>query len=118
MRCVRSFWVREAKNSQAEVDFLYSDFEHGVVPVEVKSGHNSKLKSLHLFMESSSATVAIRFWAKPVGIDHIVLPSGKEFRLLNLPYYYAGFVRGCLRGDIASGRIPKPCRAIKKTNSL
>ena len=88
----RRFWAREAKSSQAEVDFLYSDFEHGVVPIEVKSGHNSKLKSLHLFMENSPASIAIRFWAKPASSDCIKLPSGKEFRLLNLPYYYAGFI--------------------------
>lgn len=41
----RNFWVREARNSQAELDFLINIREFGLIPVEVKSGDNSKLKS-------------------------------------------------------------------------
>jgi predicted AAA+ superfamily ATPase len=85
----RSFWVREAKNAQAEVDFL---FQYGryLLPIEVKSGDNSKLKSLHLFMEQSESPVAIRFWSNPVSSDEIKLPSGKTYTLYNLPFYYTG----------------------------
>jgi predicted AAA+ superfamily ATPase len=85
----RSFWVREAKNAQAEVDFL---FQYGryLLPVEVKSGDNSKLKSLQLFMEQSESPVAFRFWNNPMSSDKIKLPSGKTYTLYNLPFYYAG----------------------------
>lgn len=85
----RYFWVREARNSQAEIDFLYP-FEGHLIPVEVKSGDNAKLKSLHLFMEKSPEKIAVRFWNNPVSSDKITLPSGKEFTLYNLPFYYAG----------------------------
>jgi len=84
----RNFWVREAKNSQAEVDFV---IQHGsnLIPVEVKSGDNSKLKSLHLFMEQSSGNIAVRFWNKALTKDIITLPSGKKYTLINIPFYYA-----------------------------
>jgi hypothetical protein len=88
----RYFWVREAKNSQAELDFLINSNEFGLIPVEVKSGDNSKLKSLQLFMQDSPAKYAVRFWNKFESIDTITLPSGKNFLLFNLPFYYAGYI--------------------------
>ncbi len=44
------FWKRAAKSSTAEIDFLY-EFNQEIVPIEVKSGHKGRLKSLHLFLE-------------------------------------------------------------------
>lgn len=45
------YWHREAKNSNAEVDFIL--LKDGVIiPVEVKSAHKGGLKSLHLFLDS------------------------------------------------------------------
>lgn len=85
----RSFWVREAKNAQAEVDFLFQYGRH-LLPIEVKSGHNSKLKSLHLFMAQAESPAAIRFWNNPASSDEITHPSGKRYTLYNLPFYYAG----------------------------
>ncbi|MBQ3634667.1 MAG: ATP-binding protein [Bacteroidales bacterium] len=94
----RRFWVREEKNSQAEVDFLYRSRLFGAVPVEVKSGANAHLKSLNLFMaQSSSVRLAIRFWSRPLSSDTISLPSGNNFTLFNLPFYYAGQVDSFLR---------------------
>jgi uncharacterized protein len=84
----RYFWVREAKNAQSELDFLQY-YEGHVLPIEVKSGYNSKLKSLHWFMESSTENVALRFWSQPFTTDIVTTPSGKRFRLYNLPFYYA-----------------------------
>ncbi len=88
----RNFWVREARNSQAELDFLVTNRHFGIVPVEVKSGDSSRLKSLQLFMQDSTAKVAIRFWNNYESKNYISLPSGKQFALLNLPYYYSGFI--------------------------
>ncbi|MGV8138793.1 MAG: DUF4143 domain-containing protein [Mangrovibacterium sp.] len=88
----RNFWVRKARNSQAEIDFLVVSRNYGIIPVEVKSGDSSRLKSLQLFMQDSTAKVAIRFWNNFESKTRIRLPSGKEFTLFNLPYYYAGFI--------------------------
>ena len=93
----RYFWVREAKNSQAELDFLINSAEFGLIPVEVKSGDNSKLKSLHLFMENSSAKVAVRFWNNFERTDTIELPNGKSYQLFSLPFYYAGFIEKTIK---------------------
>ena len=92
----RYFWVREAKNSQAEIDFI---FQYGgqLIPIEVKSGNCSTLKSLHSFMESSTQDIAIRFWNNPVTNDLITLPSGKKYTLHNLPFYYAGQLTAFLK---------------------
>lgn len=45
------YWHREAKNSNAEVDFII--LKNGeIIPVEVKSAKKGSMKSLHLFLES------------------------------------------------------------------
>ena len=88
----RIFWVKEEKNSQAEIDFIFKSRRYGIMPVEVKSGHNAHLKSLQLFMQQSPCSSAVRFWGQPKSEDKVELPSGKTFTLNNLPYYYAGMV--------------------------
>ena len=45
------FWKRKEKNSSAEVDYLIQRSET-ILPVEVKSGHGSTLRSLHVFLET------------------------------------------------------------------
>lgn len=96
----RSFWVREARNTQAELDYLYNSRRFGLVPIEVKSGTNARLKSLQLFMEESVGRVAFRFWSLPFSSDTIRLDSGKEYKLYNLPYYYAGQLEKVLENVI------------------
>jgi uncharacterized protein len=88
----RYFWTREARNSQAELDFLFVSRNYGIIPIEVKSGVTSRLKSLQLFMQDSSSQFAIRFWGSEENTSVSVLPSGKKFTLFSLPYYYSGFI--------------------------
>ena len=45
------YWARDAKNSNAEVDFLTVK-KGAIYPVEVKSGPSGKLRSLHLMLEN------------------------------------------------------------------
>ncbi len=55
------FWKRKEKNSTAEVDYIIQR-EEKILPIEVKSGHGSTLRSLHLFLESHlKSNTAIRF---------------------------------------------------------
>jgi predicted AAA+ superfamily ATPase len=81
-----NFWVRAVHGSHAEVDFVYV-FDDAIFPVEVKSGHNAHLKSLHQFMNESPQNIGIRFWTGKFSIDEIKTINGKTFRLLNLPLY-------------------------------
>jgi predicted AAA+ superfamily ATPase len=91
----RNFWVRNKKDSNAEVDFVLQK-DSKVIPVEVKSGHNAKLKSLHLFMDEVSHNIAVRVWSKPLSIDEVTTQNGKKFRLINLPFYYVGVLEKIL----------------------
>jgi predicted AAA+ superfamily ATPase len=91
----RNFWVRNAKNSQAEIDFVIK-INTQLLPVEVKSGHNSKMKSMHLFMEESKGDLAIRFWNNPLAKDIVELPSGKKYTLLSIPFYYAEITKNLI----------------------
>jgi len=45
------YWSRNAKSSNAEVDYLVAH-NGKIVPIEVKSGSKGRLKSLHLLLES------------------------------------------------------------------
>lgn len=83
-----NFWVREKKDASAEVDFVvpYGD---RLVSVEVKSGHAGKLRSLQQFMELSDVGLAIRLYQGNIDVHTATTPSGKKFKLLNLPYYLA-----------------------------
>lgn len=85
----RLFWVRDARNSQAEVDFVIRYKSH-LLPIEVKTCANSKLRSLHLFMEESKENIALRLWNGPMTSDVITRSDGRPFTLYNIPLYYAG----------------------------
>ncbi len=55
------YWHREAKNSQAEIDYVIQKNE-SIIPIEVKSGQGSTLKSMHMFLESHpKSNIGIRF---------------------------------------------------------
>lgn len=95
----RMFWVRDARNSQAEVDFVYK-FKSRLLPIEVKAGDNSRLRSLHQFMEESKENIAIRLWNGTFCSDEIQLPSGKQYTLYNLPFYYAGQLESFLNDKV------------------
>ena len=83
------FWVREKKQSTAEMDFVFSH-SRGIIPIEVKSGSVGRLRSLHQFMDLVDHPFAIRLYGHQLKMDSIKTLSGKPFHLLNLPYYLAG----------------------------
>ena len=85
----RNFWVRGKKGSDAEVDFIIQHNDR-IIPIEVKSGHTAKLKSLHIFMENTNHTTAVRVWSGSLSVNKIKTASGKEYDLINLPFYYVG----------------------------
>ncbi len=91
----RNFWVRDKHGSDAEIDFVIQ-YDNKVIPIEVKSGNNAKLRSLHIFMDGVSHNLAVRVWSNPLSIDEVVTPNGKLFKLINLPFYYVGMVEKVL----------------------
>ncbi|MDQ1349829.1 MAG: uncharacterized protein QG657_130 [Acidobacteriota bacterium] len=83
------FWVREQKQSNAEVDFVLP-YKHYVIPLEVKAGKTGNLRSLHQFMERADHPYAVRLYAGSLQVTKASTPEGKPFKLLNLPYFLAG----------------------------
>lgn len=84
-----NFWVREKANSDAEIDLVYQT-EKYVIPIEIKSGPQGKLRSLHYFMDHCAHPYAIRLLANEFRIDHVKTVSGSPYLLMNLPYFLAG----------------------------
>ena len=99
------FWVRDKKGSNAEVDFVWQE-QSSIIPIEVKSGTNAHLRSLHSFMSQPGAPdMAIRIWPGEFGIDEAVSPTGHPFRLINLPFYYVGVLDKVLQLILGGGSV-------------
>ena len=90
------YWAREARNSNAEVDYVIA-VGRRIVPVEVKAGATGSLKSLHQFLGEKRSDLGLRFNALPPSLlqDSKKLPNGAtiSYRLLSLPLYLAGQAR-------------------------
>lgn len=54
------FWHREAKSSNAEVDYVVQR-EQQIIPVEIKSGRQGSMQSLHLFLQEKKSPYGVRF---------------------------------------------------------
>lgn len=88
----RYYWVGNTRNSTAEVDFVWK-YNAKLLPIEVKSGTNAHLRSLHVFMSDAPHDIAIRVWSNRMSIDEVrEAGTGKMFRLINIPYYYVGIL--------------------------
>lgn len=57
-----NFWVRDKKQASSEVDLVFS-WRDTVIPIEIKSGSEGNLKSLHQFVEATNHPYAIRMYA-------------------------------------------------------
>ncbi len=82
----RNYWMRNKRGSTAEVDFVFIH-DGKIIPIEVKSGNNAHLKSIHQFMNETNHDIAVRIWSGQYSIDSVKTIAGKEFRLVNLPFY-------------------------------
>ena len=90
------FWVRDKKQSDAEVDFMYN-FDGQMIPVEVKSGRSGKLRSLLQFLDMANIPVAVRFYAGNFQVEEHKTLTGKPFKLINIPYFLTGKLKEYLR---------------------
>lgn len=90
-----TYWLRQSRASNAEIDFVVG-LNGVVIPIEVKAGATGKLKSLHQFMGTKDAPLAVRFDASLPSITSVetVIRTGNEqkkvqYRLISLPLYLA-----------------------------
>lgn len=89
----RAYWSRP--NNGAEMDFIYI-YDSRIIPIEVKNGTNAHLRSIQVFIDISHEDVAIRIWSGNYSVDTVKTPSGKIFRLINIPFYLIGCINEIL----------------------
>ena len=90
------YWVREKKNSSAEVDYVLAEGST-IIPIEVKAGKSGSLRSLHLFLREKKSSLGVRFNSDGLSLldTKTAMPDGLEisYKLLSLPLYMVGQAR-------------------------
>jgi hypothetical protein len=88
-----NYWLREGKTANAALDFVIG-LSGNIIPIEVKSGAAGTLKSLHQFMGSKQAPLAVRFDTNPPSVQQVdtVISRNKQrqqvqYPLVSLPLY-------------------------------
>ena len=83
------YWVRHAKNSQAEIDYISNSLQV-VVPVEVKADRQGGMKSLWAFMRDKKLHYAIRCSMENFGkFDYVDKEDNSEVRHVRICPMYA-----------------------------
>ena len=83
------YWVRQAKNSTAEIDYLLSR-DLKVLPFEVKAGVQGGMKSLWSFMREKKLDRAIRCSLENFGkLDYVDIEADGEVRHVEIYPLYA-----------------------------
>ena len=83
------FWIRENRNTNAEVDLVHQ-YGMDLLGLEVKSGAQGRLRSLHEFVERSGSGIGLRVLANAFSVEEASTASGYGYKLVNLPYYAVG----------------------------
>jgi len=66
------YWRRNAQGSEAEIDYLIQH-EGRIIPLEVKSGYGSTLKSMRMFLESHpQSPYGLRFSAHNYSVHDVI----------------------------------------------
>ncbi len=105
------YWAREARNANAEVDFVISQNQE-ILPVEVKAGKTGTLRSIFQFLREKGRRRAVRFHTGFPALEEIKLPGeeGTTVQLLSLPLFAAGQLDRLLKesfGEPAAGSPEK-----------
>ncbi|MCQ2252765.1 MAG: AAA family ATPase [Bacteroidales bacterium] len=96
-----NFWIRDKKGTTAETDFIWQ-YGTRMIPIEVKSGTNAHLKSIHSFMDCSEGAnnLAIRIWSGDYSVNDVKTNQGNNFRLVNVPFYYIGVLDKIIKANL------------------
>jgi len=71
------YWVREAKNSNAEIDYIIACCSKAV-PIEVKSGKTGTLRSMHLYLKKAGLSAGVKISG---------LPFDDTLPIVSIPFY-------------------------------
>ena len=101
------YWHREAKNANAEVDYLWAHQDR-VVPVEVRAGTSGSLKSLQVFLTEKGRNLAVRLNLDKPSVGVFTTAVGGmngtrklTYTLVSLPLYLASELDRLLREHIS-----------------
>ena len=86
------YWIRDKKGATAEVDYVWQQ-DSQLIPIEVKAGTNSHLRSIHSFVNTAEKKVtAVRVWSGEYMVQDTTTPApnNKPYRLISIPFYYVG----------------------------
>ncbi len=90
------YWVREEKNANAEIDFLFQ-IENRIYPIEVKAGKTGTLKSLQVYLAEKKEETGIRLNTDMPSIGEKLTANvnikkqkySYTYNLISLPMYFA-----------------------------
>lgn len=102
LRDEQYYWLRDKKGTKAEIDFVWQQGTM-IIPIEVKAGTNSHLRSLHSFVNNSSHPVtAVRLWSGEFLVQDAFTPApdNRPYRLISVPFYYAGQLQDIIRENL------------------
>lgn len=89
VRSKLNFWIPSKAKAEAEIDFVLP-WKDLVVPVEVKSGSSGRLRSLHRFVDDAPHNIAVRIYDNTFSIEDTQTLKGKQYKLINVPFYLTG----------------------------
>lgn len=95
-----NFWVRDEQGTSSEIDIVYP-YQNMLIPIEIKSGASGTLRSLHEYMDRCTHNFALRFYGGKISVETLKTNKGKEYKLLNLPYFLAARLDNYLEWFIA-----------------
>lgn len=96
------YWVRDKKGTTSEIDFVWQAYNQ-LIPIEVKAGTNSHMRSLHSFVNNANRHVtAVRFWSGEYSVQDVTTPApdNRPYRLINIPFYYIGQLTAILNESV------------------
>ena len=71
------YWAREARNSNAEVDYLIEK-NNKIIPIEVKSGAPGRMKSMKIFLQQYNS---------PYGVKISQEKAAQTDKIITVPFY-------------------------------
>jgi predicted AAA+ superfamily ATPase len=92
------YWHPPKSEGQAEIDYLYVQANE-IIPVEVKSGTQTSIKSLHSYIIKKQAKRGIRISSNKALVEQLTARQNKierDFELINLPFYLLNHIERLL----------------------
>ncbi len=97
MRYELYYWQRDARNSQAEIDYLVPDGSK-ICPMEVKAGMKGGMKSLRIYMREKSLSAGVRCSLENFGsLEYVDSETDEAVRHVTIcPLYAMSRLHGLL----------------------